>query len=197
MKNKILALAVAGAALGTAAISAPAQAQIQGTATNIGVTVTVPEVLYLRTVSQININLTPDDFGLSGVDPVTGGYYGSGQGGTADPSGSNLDTDSPFDGLNTSFDKTIPNVYAIWSNSPRNVVTATVGIGTNPGTSIISGIRTAFGTPTATSTNVAQTTAPGLTGPGAVGSVALDLDLLNNVTAGDYSGTITVTAAAP
>lgn len=213
MKNKILALAVAGAALGTAAISAPAQAQIQGTPTPIGVNVTVPEVLYLRTVSDITINLTTADLqGPSNLQSVPGGSYGSDSSGSADDGSSGLNLIPPFGGGDTTnllvADKSIGNVYAIWSNSPRNRVTAEVGIGSpaltgpNGSTGTIENVRTAFGigTPapgTATSA-LAETTAPGLAATPAVGYVTLDLNLTVPQSAGAYGGgVITITAAAP
>jgi hypothetical protein len=215
MKNKILALAVAGAALGTAAISAPAQAQITGPATPIGVNVNVPEVLYLRTVSSITLDVTTTDLSSATLNSVTGGLYGSDQvpGSVADATDSDLDLIPPFGGGNTSnlalINKSIGNVYAIWSNSPRpGGITATVGIGTagltgpNGATATISNPRTAFGigvpAPGTATSATAQTTAPGLAATPAVGYVTLDLNLPVPQTAGAYTGgVITIVAAAP
>lgn len=194
MKNKIAAIVVA---LGSAIFAAPAHAQIQGTPATVGVNVTVPEILYLRTVTTINVALTAAD--LDNNTGITTGGYGFDQAGTADTTPtSDLDTNSPFTTASAAV-KTIPGVYVVWSNSPRAGgvnITVEKPAAADPG----NGTDTVPMTVDPTS-NITGATANGLinavTGTG-VGSVVLAFDA-SDVPAGNYStgGQITITAAAP
>ncbi|MCC5606413.1 hypothetical protein LC612_06325 [Nostoc sp. CHAB 5834] len=114
-------------------ISAPANAQTSATS-NVNVTLTVPEVLYLRTVNQIDLNLTAADLSAK-TFTGTGPYSGTEKGGTASSSGSSLDTSTPFNtnGTDLEVDKTIPKVFAVWSNNDSGLpitINATVGSAT-------------------------------------------------------------------
>jgi hypothetical protein len=197
MKNKIAAIVVA---LGSAIFAAPAHAQITGTPATVNVNVTVPEILYLRTVSTINVTLTPTDLGVAGLTSSGSGFYGSGQAGTADTTpNSTLDPNSPFTTAGAAT-KTIADVYVVWSNSPRaggvNIAVAKPA-GADPANA---GGDTVPMTVDAAS-NITGATANGLIDPVSgtgVGSVVLAFDA-SDVDAGTYStgGQITITAAAP
>jgi hypothetical protein len=196
MKNKITAIIIA---LGSAIFTAPAHAQITGIPATVGVNVTVPEILYLRTVSTINVTLTPADLGVAGLTASGSGFYSSNQAGTADTTpATTLNSNSPFTTA-TAATKTIADVYVVWSNSPRAGgvnITVAKPAGADPG----NGTDTVPMTVDAAS-NITGATANGLidpvTGTG-VGSVVLAFDA-SDVDAGTYStgGQITITAAAP
>ncbi|MBE8988861.1 hypothetical protein [Nostoc sp. LEGE 12450] len=198
MKNKIVAIVVA---LGSAIFAAPAHAQITGTPATVGVNVTVPEILYLRTVSTINVTLTPADLGVAGLTASGSGFYNTtpDQAGTADTTpASTLNTTSPFTTA-TAATKTINGVYVVWSNSPRaggvDIAVAKPG-GADPGNGTDVVPMTV-----APASNITGATANGLinpvTGTG-VGSVVLAFDA-SDVPAGNYNtgGQVTITAAAP
>ncbi|BAT51099.1 unknown protein [Nostoc sp. NIES-3756] len=197
MKSKILAIvAVSTAALGSAILSAPAQAQITSTPATVGVNVTVPEVLYLRTVSTIDVDipvsaLTSETLTASG----TGFTATENDGNTAD--GTNgVDTLSPFNTTNgeATASISIPNVFAVWSNSPRGQgVSVAAAIGT---ATLTSGGSTI--TLTSAAASPASAPVPGLVNP-FIGGVNLGFTLGGNgiSQAGDYTGgTITITASA-
>ncbi|MBN3893922.1 MAG: hypothetical protein HWQ41_01025 [Nostoc sp. NOS(2021)] len=207
MKNKFLAIAASIAALGTAIVSAPAQAQIVGTPTPVNLSVQVPEVLYLRTVSDIFVGLTAADL-ASGLNPSGTGYYGSdntsGTVGTnplGGPAGTGVNTGSPFAVTGPgSFNQSLPNVYAVWSNSPRP---GGVNITYNKGGSLsgtLNAVSPATGSVAYTIASTSNQTGKvpqGLVNPTYVGALDLTLDLTGATTAGSYTGVITVTADAP
>ncbi|WP_427162744.1 hypothetical protein ACQFX9_15115 [Aliinostoc sp. HNIBRCY26] len=197
MRSKFVAIiAASAAALGSTMLSAPAHAQVSGTS-DVGVNVTVPEVLYLRTVQTIDISLLPADLTAAPLTASGSGFFGSDATGTAD--GTNgVDTTSPFflTGGNVQVTKQVPAVFAVWSNSPRgNGVAVTTSVITNTlngasgATIAINGVAPIQGT-----ANV-----PGLVNPFVSG---VDLDLIlggNGISqAGAYTGgVIRVTATAP
>jgi hypothetical protein len=197
MKSKFLAIVAAStAALGSAILSAPAQAQITSAPATVGVSVSVPEVLYLRTVANIDVDipvsaltsqtLTADGTGSTGTQSI----------GTAD--GSNgVDTTSPFNTTNGNATATIsvPNVFAVWSNSPRG---QGVSVAAAIGTATLTGANTSTITLTSAAASPATANVPGLVNP-FVGGVNLGFTLGGNgiSQAGDYTGgTITITATA-
>jgi hypothetical protein len=204
MKNKFFAIAAAStAALTAAIISAPAQAQITGTTPqSIGLTIGIPEVLLLRTVQNISVNLTPADLGANNLTAAGSGYVGSEVANTtatsANTGGVSLLT--PFTAAAGTINKSVPQVYAVFSNSPRNQVKVTMAVSspnltnTSGGTGKITGVTTTLNGTTGTSVT---TTAPGLSTP-AFGPANLALSLTGNQSAGSYTGgVITVQAEAP
>ncbi|MCX7592566.1 MAG: hypothetical protein N2235_02165 [Fischerella sp.] len=193
MKNKIFAIA---AAVGSAIVAAPAQAQITGTPASVGVSVSVPEILYLRTVSNINVTLTPTDLGNGSLTANGSGFYGSDQAGTADDTpSSTLDTTTPAFTDATAATRTINNVYAVWSNSPRpGGVNVDVEEIANPS----NGLSTIAMTIDDTLSDKSALTPQGLINPTIVGGVDFIFDLTNAATSGNYTGgAITITASAP
>ncbi|WP_026734433.1 hypothetical protein [Fischerella sp. PCC 9605] len=200
MKNKFLALAAFGAALGSTIVSAPANAQINqgsGPSSPITVNVSVPEVLYLRTITDTDIEITAADLTAATLTAVPGttppAYIGSDKNEEADGT---VNSTSPFaggfaDGLPVQ--KTITSAYVVWSNSPSGSyqvqVTPPAGgligpggktinvavVGANPAT------RPAEGLITAT--------------PGDIGLELSPSD--SNPTAGTYTGDVTVEAFRP
>lgn len=197
MKNKFLALAAFGAAaLGGAILSAPANAQIQqgsGPSQNVTVNVSVPEILYLRTIVDADVTIDPADLGASGLTPVPGttppAAIGSDQ---SEEIGGTVNTASPFATLvaGTPIQKTIKSAYIVWSNSP----TGTYQVAITPGT---------FTGPNATTLTAAVNGANPVTLPAtglvtsAAQDVALDVTLPANPTAGTYTGTLTIEAFRP
>ncbi|WP_066425035.1 hypothetical protein [Anabaena sp. 4-3] len=206
MKNKFLALAAFGAAaLGGAIVSAPAHAQIpqgSGPTSDITVNVSVPEVLYLRTIADIDLEITAADLTGATLTPVAGtnppALIGPNND-TAESPADSVDTASPFAGgfadpAGPGVDKTITSAYIVWSNSPTGTYDvqvdtpasgfagpgpATVGVdvvGANPRTGI-----GAEGLVTATAQDIT------------LNLVASD----DNITAGSYTGVITVEAYRP
>ncbi|PMB23741.1 hypothetical protein CEN45_09670 [Fischerella thermalis CCMEE 5198] len=196
MKNKILAIAAtAGTAiLGSSLFSTPVQALTQ--TQDVTINYTVPEILYLRTFQTVNMTLdttllgatlTAQGTGLVGkdydptnptvtIDPVTG---------TANFS---LDPTSPFGNL-AAIQQSIPELYAVWSNSNGNVdVNLTSTTLTGPGGQTI-GVNSIDPT-------VDNFPAPGLDTP-QIGGADLDLDLTNATVMGTYTGTITVDVSTP
>lgn len=200
MKSKILAIVAASTAvLGGAIFAAPAQAQITGSS-DVGVEVTVPEILYLRTVETISVAIEPTDLTAATLDPSGSGFFGTDKAGTADGTTSGLDTTSPFFAVSGVLEvtKSIPDVFAVWSNSPRGLgVEVTTAITNADITNVANGatIQIAGVTPIAASAPV-----PGLINP-FVSGVDLTLDLTGSggiSDAGAYDGgVITVTATAP
>ncbi|MCG6133606.1 MAG: hypothetical protein MET45_02925 [Nostoc sp. LLA-1] len=199
MKSKILAIVAASTAvLGGAIFSAPAQAEITGSS-EVGVQVTVPEILYLRTVETISVAIDPADLTAATLTGSGSGFFGTDKAGTAD--GTNeVDPTSPFfaAGAITEVTKSIPGVFAVWSNSPR-------GLGVEVTTGVTNGTLTNIANPsTITIANVDPiqgfANVPGLITP-FVSGVELTLDLNGSggiSDAGAYEGgVITVTATAP
>ncbi|WGV26386.1 hypothetical protein [Halotia branconii] len=198
MKSKIVAIiAASAAALGSTIFAAPAHAQISGSS-DVNVQVTVPEVLYLRTVDTIDVSILPTDLTAATLNTSGTGFFGTDKSGIADGTTSGLDQTSPFylTGGNLQVNKDIPEVFAIWSNSPRgNGVTVATTVktptltATNGATIQIAGV-----TPMMNFANV-----PGLINP-FVSGVTLSLNLNGSggiSDAGAYTGgEITVTATA-
>jgi hypothetical protein len=198
MKNKIFAIAAASAAaVGSAIVAAPAQAQITGTPANVGVSVSVPEILYLRTVSNINVTLTPTDLGGSASLAALGsGFYGVDQSGIADDTpNSTLDTTTPAFANATAATRTINDVYAVWSNSPR---AAGVNVDVEESANPSNGLSTIAMTVDDALSDKSALTPQGLITPTIVGGVDFIFDLTSATTSGSYTGgTITITASAP
>ncbi|WP_341524936.1 hypothetical protein WKK05_20200 [Nostoc sp. UHCC 0302] len=207
MKNKFFAIAASIVALGTAITSAPAQAQISGTAAPVNLNVQVPEVLYLKTVSDIYVGISASDL-ASGLTATGSGFYGSasnsGTVGT-DPTtsipGTGVNTSSPFARAGVgSLNQSLTGVYAVWSNSPR---AAGVNITYNKDTGLtgtLTAVAPAIGTVAYTingSSNQTGKVPKGLVDPTFVGGIDFALDLTNSTTAGSYTGVITITADAP
>jgi hypothetical protein len=203
MKTKFLAIAAASTAALTAAIfSAPAQAQITNTTPQpVGVTVGVPEVLFLRTAQNLSINLTTTDLGAGNLTQVNGTAIGSQVSPTtATSNGGGVSLLTPFTPPSGTINTVIPQVYAVWSNSPRNQIKVTMAVGNatitngSGGTGTITGVTTTLNGSTGTSVT---TTAPGLTTP-AFGPANLALTLGGTQAAGSYTGgSVTVQAEAP
>ncbi|WP_392481151.1 hypothetical protein [Nostoc sp. C110] len=189
MKNKFLALAAFSTAiLGGAILSAPANAQIaQGTETEtINVDVTVPEILFLRTITTATVPILPADLvGGAGAALLTANgstpaaYTGSDQ-----SIGNTLSTTSPFTLAAAPVTKTISNAYIVWSNSPTGNYSvgitpagfAGITVAVNPASV---GVKPALGLVHATGSNI-------------------DLDVtLADTQAGTYSGTLVVDAFRP
>jgi hypothetical protein len=201
MKNKFLVIAAATTtALGTALVWTPAHAQVNGSNVPVPLNITVPEVLFLKTVNTINLTISATDIAAS-LTPNGTGFYGSSQSGTASTNGSTLDTTSPFAGTATNkITQTIPNVYVVWSNSPRaggvNITFNKTGSNPNTKLTLAGGIDTA--TYSVVSGNLTGLVPQGLVTPTQTGGVTLDIDLTNAKTAGLYQGgTLFVTADAP
>ncbi|MEJ1932856.1 hypothetical protein WDZ92_21825 [Nostoc sp. NIES-2111] len=205
MKSKFLAIVAAStAALGSAILSVPAQAQtappISTTSAPVNVNVTVPEVLYLRTVANIDVDIPVSALTNQALTQSGSGYTGTQSIGTADGTGG-VDETSPFNinNGNVQISLPVPKVFAVWSNSPR-------GLGITIATTITNNTLTTTGTSgstitlaSATANPASSTSVPGLVNP-LVGGVNLGFTLGGNgiSEAGDYTGgTITVTAAAP
>lgn len=197
MKNKFLAIAAFGAAaLGSAVLSAPANAQIaqgSGPSQTINVNVSVPEILYLRTITTANVTISPTDLagaGASALTPVASttppAYIGSDQ--AESPPGS-VNTASPFAAPGAPVAVSIPNAYVVWSNSP----TGSYSVGFTPGSFTSSGGDSI----TVTATNA--TVSNPATGLVTATAYPIDLDVaLNDTTkAGSYAGTVLVEAFRP
>jgi hypothetical protein len=202
MKNKFLVIAAAStAALGTALLSAPAHAQITGSNVPVNLNVTVPEVLFLKTVKDINVNLSAADLASQFAGSSTGGFAFDNNSGTAGAAQTGVNVQTPFAGTATSqFNQSIPSVYVVWSNSPR---AGGVNITFNKGGSLtgsLNAVSPATGSvdyTIASTSNLTQLTPKGLVTPTVVGGVDLALDLTKAANAGQYTGVITVTADAP
>ena len=198
MKNKIVAIiAASAAALGSTIFSTPAHAQITTPASNVNVSVSVPEILYLRTVSTIDVEILPAELTAAKLTPSGSGLVGGNQGGTADGT-LGVDETSPFfvAAGNVAVTKSVPKVFAVWSNSPR-------GLGVGVTTAVLTPTLTAANGSTITISSVApiatNAPVPGLVTPFTSG-VNLGLTLGGNgiTQAGDYTGgVVTVTASAP
>ncbi|MBC1221480.1 hypothetical protein GNF10_16400 [Nostoc sp. UCD121] len=188
MKNKITAIVVA---LGSAIFTAPAHA-LTATST-VPVSVTVPEVLYLRTINLIDITLTAQELGLPGtgntfVESVAPGSF---------------TTNSPFTGADA-IKKQINSVYAIWSNSSAG--TTAVDITVDTAVAPKNAANVALPLTIDPESNITDASANGLfsivsggttSGAGAVGSVTLEVDA-STVLAGSYTGgSINITAVTP
>jgi hypothetical protein len=200
MKTKFLVVLAATSAFVSAlssVIVAPANAQTTATS-NVAVTLTVPEVLYLRTVSTIDLNLAPTDLSAKTFTASAPGFSGTEKGGIANSTTSTLDQSTPFNtnGTDLSVDKTINQVFAVWSNSPRGLgvsVSATVA---NP--ALTNGAATATLSSNGTTPNSGNAAVPGLVTP-FVGGVDLTVDVNGNgfAQAGSYTGaTLNITAVA-
>ncbi|HLO84868.1 MAG TPA: hypothetical protein VK203_07625 [Nostocaceae cyanobacterium] len=195
MKNKFLALAAFGAAaLGGAILSAPANAQIpqgSGPSQNVTVNVSVPEILYLRTIVDADVTIDPADLGANGLTPVPGttppAAIGSDQ---SEEAGGTVNTASPFATLvaGAPIQKTITSAYIVWSNAPSNYsVAITPGTFAGPNGNIavaVNGANPASFAPTGLVTAPAR-------------DVVLDITLPENPTAGTYTGTLAIEAFRP
>lgn len=188
MKNKFLAIvAASAAALSGAFVSAPAQAQIvPGPNQNVTVNVTVPEILYLRTITSADVNIATTDLTTATLTAAGSGFIGSNQ-----STGSVLDTNSPFT-TGVVIPKSISNAYAVWSNTPRtggiNVTVSTPGSFTSGSNTLPVAVNS--------SSNKTAVAAPGLVTP-YVSSIDLDITPGAAATAGTYTGTVKVQVDAP
>jgi hypothetical protein len=175
--------------LGSTIVSAPAHAQIvPGPNQNISVDVTVPEILFLRTISTATVALTPADFTALTLTQVgtTNAYTGSDQ-----TTGSTLDTTSPFT-VGSALAKSIPLAYAVWSNTPRaGGINVTVSAG-----SFQNGGGATLPVTVNASSNVTGQAAPGLSTP-YTDSIDLDITPGATTSAGTYTGTVNVQVDAP
>lgn len=200
MKTKFLVVLAATSAFVSAlssVIVAPANAQVSAT-NNVAVTLTVPEVLYLRTVSTIDLDLTPADLSAETFTANGTGSYGSDKSGTANSTTSGLNISSPFNtnGTDLSVDKTINQVFAVWSNSPRGLG---INVNVGPGTSTtLTGAGGATANLTGGTANPSTAAVPGLVTP-FIGGVDLSVVVPGNgiAQAGAYTGAdINITATA-
>ncbi|QLE54145.1 hypothetical protein [Nostoc sp. TCL26-01] len=202
MKNKFLAIVAVGAALGAAVVSAPANAQVtqgNGPSKDITVNITVPEILFLRTIDVADVDITAAELAGSGVTltqvGTTDTYIGSDQT-TTSPGTTTVNTASPFV-LPTggALAKTIASAYVVWSNSP----TGTYEVAITPPSA---GFSSTVGTTTNTLTGVSvtagagQKTATGLTTAPAQ-DITLSIPLDGSTKAGTYSGLLKVEAYRP
>lgn len=198
MKNKFLALAAFGTAvLGGAILSAPANAQItqgNGPTSTINVNVSVPEILFLRTVQNAAVVIAPGDF-LTGAGALTAlpgtppaGYVGSDQ--TTGAAGTPIDTASPFAVPAPSITKTITGAYIVWSNSPTG--NYTIDIAEGPFTDANSNTLAV----TVAAASEGSKPALGLTHTTA-SDIDLDIPVSATATAGSYAGILTVEAYRP
>lgn len=208
MKNKFLAILAAGSAIvGGSLASAPAQALTVSSDTTV--TVNVPEVLILRTVPSITLNLNGSAiFGTSPTGTVTSTAAGITYKDQIPADAITYNADGTQTGfvnqtspvLTGASVATIPlnDIYAVWSNS-----TATTGtnVTVTPGSSgALTGTGTAAG---ATATLAVATggnqnfTPAGLVNPALVGDITVSVDLANATKAGPYGGTLTITANTP
>lgn len=114
MKNKVLViLAASAAALGSTIFAAPANAVDQ----NVQVSVSVDPVIYLRTFKNIDLRITQGELGGTDGDQVQDKTDGSTLINRTTPDALN----SSAAGNNTSADKTVKELFAVWGNSPTNV----------------------------------------------------------------------------
>lgn len=202
MKNKFLALAAFGAAaLGSAIVSAPAKADIpvgSGPTSNITVNVSVPEVLYLRTITDVDIQITDTDLTATTLTPVPGStppaFIGSDQ--VEEGTTNTVNTTSPFAGgfaEGVPVEKTLTSAYIVWSNSPAGTysvqVTPPAGGLVGPGTATVNA--------TVVGANPVQLNAEGLV-TSTPQDIVLELSASDdNITAGTYTGDLTVEAFTP
>lgn len=204
MKNRFLAIAAAStAALGSAIISAPAHAQFVNTPPNtVNVNLEVPEVLYLKTVSDINLSVAPPELVNGSYTQFGSKYFGSSTGGVINADGSGgVDTTSPFSGTvaTGTVSKSVNNVYAVWSNSPR---AGGVKITISSANGDLSGPNGSFANLTNVTGSVASTPALGLGTPITTNvtgvPVGFTIQLGGKQSAGQYTGAkINVQAEAP
>ena len=201
MKNKFLALAAFGAAaLGTAIVSAPAHAQIpqgSGPQSNITVNVSVPEILYLRTITDIDLTIDAADLTGATLNAVAGSNPPAFTGTQNLEDGAGLvDTNSPFAGGSADgvpVVKTIPSAYVVWSNSPTGnyqVQVTTPGGGlVGPGGGVVNVAVNGANPSTQTAQGLINATAQ---------NILLDLAAASGtISAGTYTGNITVEAFRP
>ncbi|WP_066379849.1 hypothetical protein [Anabaena sp. CA = ATCC 33047] len=207
MKNKFLALAAFGAALGSAVVAAPAHAQItqnDGPTSNIEVNVLVPEVLYLRTIENIDLEILPADLTAATLTgPLAGSvppaYVGE-DNDQAEEVGGTVNATSPFAGdfLNgTGVTKTIPSAYIVWSNSPTGSYQVQV---TAPASGFVRSGAAAGAA--VVEVDFDETYPVTHTAEGLVTASPKDITLIlgasdDNITAGTYSGVLEVTAFRP
>ncbi|HLO85949.1 MAG TPA: hypothetical protein VK203_13195, partial [Nostocaceae cyanobacterium] len=176
----------------------------------IGVTVTVPEILYLRTVENIDVTITLADLGAKtedlSISDIGGGVYETQTGATANGT-DGVSITSPFSAGATEgtaqIDKTVPNVYAIWSNTAAEggitvdvrVTDGVLDLGETLEAAEITDVITSIDGKEGA--NVTGIEVPGLVTP-KVGDVTLTIDLKGTQTAGEYTtGEITVEASLP
>ncbi|MCC5623899.1 hypothetical protein [Nostoc sp. CHAB 5715] len=195
MKNKFLALAAFGTAILSGVIlSAPANAQIApSTETEtINVNVTVPEILFLRTITTADVVITPAELVGAGATLTSNNSTTPPSSTGSDKStGSTLDTVSPFSVASAPVEKTINDAYIVWSNSP----TGTYEVEITPGT-FVSGTNNLTVDISGTDPSTASITAEGLTAATAK-DIVLDVTLDAAGKAGTYTGTLTVDAFRP
>lgn len=201
MKNKFLALAAFGAAaLGSAIVSAPAKADIpqgSGPTSNITVNVAVPEVLYLRTIADIDIQITDTDLTATPLTELAGppiAYIGSDQ--VEEGATNTVNATSPFAGgfaEGVPVEKTLTSAYIVWSNSPAGTysvqVTPPAGGLVGPGAATVNAA--------VVGANPVQLPAEGLV-TSTPQDIVLELTASDdNITAGTYTGDLTVEAFTP
>jgi hypothetical protein len=124
MNKKFVGIfAVSVVALASSIIAAPAEAVTQ----DVDVQVTISPTLYLRTFKTIDLQITNSDLGAIDKD-----FMGdTGTTGTAITNGTGLiDPNAPNFGAKTktSIDKTVNELFAVWSNSPQGVNVAVTSV---------------------------------------------------------------------
>ncbi|MBD2438634.1 hypothetical protein [Nostoc sp. FACHB-110] len=195
MKNNVLAIIVAAgtAVVGSSLFSAPAHAQLS-TNQDVNVQITVPEVLYLRTFGTISLAITGDDLvGTPGTIVSGVGKDNSGGATTTGAVTDTIDTTSPFASV-SSITKTVPELFAVWSNNPNGGVNVTLSA-TTATLNGPSGASASILTVNKIGTD--PTTAPGLVTP-YVGGADIEFDLTQANAVGNYTGgVINVQAVAP
>lgn len=196
MKSKFLAIAAVGAAVfGSVVLSAPANAQIptgSGPTSNVTVNVSVPEILFLRTIVDADVPIDAADFGGPALTPVAGSVPPASVGfDQAEDAGGTVNAASPFAALvgGTPITKTITSAYIVWSNSP----TGSYNVAITPGT-FTSGANSL--TVAVNGTNPATFTAEGLV-TATPRDVVLDITPPANPIAGTYTGTLAIEAFRP
>lgn len=204
MNNKFLVIAAATTtALSTALVWTPAHAQITGSNVPVNVNITVPEVLFLKTVKDIVVNIPASDvIGTQFTGSLTGGFAFDNSTGTAGTGQAGVNTLTPFAGGATStVNQSISNVYVVWSNSARG---KGINITFNKDATVDATKLTLVGGSDTISYSIVSGNKTGLIPQGLVtpidaggGGVTLALDLTNAKTAGSYKGILTVTADAP
>ena len=194
MKNKFLAIVAACTAiLGSTLVSAPAHAQLSVTSDDISVDVTVPEILYIKTITSATVDILGTGYlgGLSGSQAA--GYTGK----TTGSSISDSET-SPF--TITGSDYPIENAYAVWSNTPRSGgINVTVSQSGGTAGSFVNSVDTTKTLPVVV--NTADSNKTGLAAPGLstayVGDITLTITPSGSTSAGTYQGKLNVVVDAP
>ncbi|GAB1542221.1 hypothetical protein NUACC21_48950 [Scytonema sp. NUACC21] len=181
MKNKIVAILAATAALSSSLFAVPAQAVQQ----DVSVEVTVSPVLYLRTFKNISLQITNADFGAADKDynPITETTDGSTKINSEAPASLGLPDPKAVP-------KTVSELFAVWSNASK-VPTINLKL-TQPKLTLDGGTRTVM-ISAATPVLPATPAVPTLSRP-LIGGANLTFDF-TTFTAGLYKGgTITVEA---